>query len=75
MPVLIISKFDEDQVINKWATLETPFSHNKSMEIVLDVHLVQSGRNSNSFEILCLSSCTCKFDKDRMKTKGVSVEL
>ena len=31
MPVLVTSKFDEDQIKNERASLETPFSHYKSM--------------------------------------------
>ena len=32
MPVLVTSKFDEDLIKNEQASLETPFSHYKSME-------------------------------------------
>ena len=31
MSVLVTSKFDEDAIKNKQASLETPFSHYKSM--------------------------------------------
>ena len=31
MPVLVISKFDEDTIKNERASSETPFSHYKSM--------------------------------------------
>ena len=31
MAVLVTSKFDEDPIKNEWASLETPFSHYKSM--------------------------------------------
>ena len=31
MPVLVTSKFDEDPIKNEQASLETPFSHYKSM--------------------------------------------
>ena len=38
MPVLVISKFDEDLIKNERARLETPFSHyKKSMGNFLDV--------------------------------------
>ena len=62
MPVLVTSKFDKDPIKNKRASLETPFSHYKSMGKFSDAqgHLtllgvVRSGRNSNLFVILCLS--------------------
>ena len=31
MAVLVTSKFDQDPNKNEWASLETPFSHYKSM--------------------------------------------
>ena len=31
MPVLVTSKFDEDLIKNERASLETPFSHYKTM--------------------------------------------
>ena len=31
MPVLVTSKFDEDPIKNERASLETPFSHYKSI--------------------------------------------
>ena len=36
MPVLVISNFDDDSTKNERASIETPFSHNKSMGNVLD---------------------------------------
>ena len=33
MPVLVTSKFNEDPIKNERASLETPFSHYKSMQI------------------------------------------
>ena len=36
MPVLITSNFDDDSIKNEWASMETPFSHYKSMEDFLD---------------------------------------
>ena len=36
MPVLVTSKFDKDLIKNQRASLETPFSHYKSMGNVLD---------------------------------------
>ena len=63
MPVLVTSNFDDDSIKNEQASMETPFSHYKSMGNSLDAQwqltpqsVVRSGRNSNSFEILCMSS-------------------
>ena len=36
MPVLVTSNFDDDSFKNKRASLETAFSHYKSMGIFLD---------------------------------------
>ena len=36
MPVLVTSNFDDDSIKNKRASLETAFSHYKSMGIFLD---------------------------------------
>ena len=63
MPVLLTSNFDDDSIKNERASMETPFSHYKSMGDILDVQgqltpksVVRSGQNSNSSEILCMSS-------------------
>ena len=37
MPVLVTSNFDDDSIKNEWASIETPFSHYKSMGNVLDL--------------------------------------
>ena len=37
MPVLVTSYFDGDSIKNEWAIVETPFSHNKTMGIILDL--------------------------------------
>ena len=37
MPVLVTSNFDDDSIQNEWASMETPFSRNKSMGNVLDL--------------------------------------
>ena len=70
MPVLVTSKFDEDPTKTECASLETPFSHYKSMGNFLDAqgHLtrkgvVRSGRNSITSEILCLSSLPANLTK------------
>ena len=36
MSVLVTSNFDEDSIKNEWASMETPFSHYKSMGNFLD---------------------------------------
>ena len=36
MPVLVTSNFDDDSIENERASMETAFSHYKSMEIFLD---------------------------------------
>ena len=36
MPVLLTSNSDDDSIKNEQASMETPFSHYKSMEIFLD---------------------------------------
>ena len=62
MLVQVISNFDDDSIKNEWASTETAFSHYKSMGNVLDAQeqltpksVVRSGRNLNSFKILCMS--------------------
>ena len=62
MPVLVTSNFDDDSIKNERASMETPFSHYKSMGIFLDAQwqltsqsLVRSGQNSNSSKNLCMS--------------------
>ena len=36
MPVLVTSNFDDDSIKNECASMETAFSHNKSMANFLD---------------------------------------
>ena len=36
MPVLVTSNFDDDSIKNEQASMETPFSHYKSMGFFLD---------------------------------------
>ena len=31
MPVLVTNNFDDDSIKNEWASMETPYSHYKSM--------------------------------------------
>ena len=63
MPVLVTSNFNDDSVKNELASMETPFSHHKSIGNFLDAQgqltpqsVVQSGQNSNLSEILCMPS-------------------
>ena len=60
MPVLVTSNFDDDSIKTEWASMETPFSHYRSV--------VWSGRNSNSSEILCTSSLPASIKKIGSKT-------
>ena len=39
MPVLVTSNFDDDLIKNEWASMETPFSHYKSMGNFLDAQV------------------------------------
>ena len=75
MPVLVTSKFEEDPIKNERASLETPFSHYKSMGKFSDAQgqltplsVVQSGRNSYSSEILCMSSSPASIKRIGSKT-------
>ena len=36
-PILVTSNFDDDSIKNEWASMETPFSHYKSMGNFLDL--------------------------------------
>ena len=37
MPVMVTSNFDDDSIKNEWASMETAFSHYKSMGKFLDL--------------------------------------
>ena len=80
-PVLITNKFDDDFIKNEWASMETPFSHYKSMGNFLDAQgqqtpqsRVRSGRNSNSFQDFMHGLVNCKYKKDRIKSNQEKVE-
>ena len=54
VPVLVTNNFDDGLIKNERASIETPFSHYKSMGNFLDAQgqltqpsVVRSGRNSN----------------------------
>ena len=75
MPVLVTSNFDDDSIENKRASMETTFSHYKSMGIFSDAQeeltpksVVGSGRISNSFKLLCMSSLPASMKRIRSKT-------
>ena len=73
MPVLVTSNFDDNSIKNERASMETPFSHYMSMGNILDAqgqltpYEVQSSRNSNSSEILCMSSSPASIKRIRSK--------
>ena len=75
MPVLVTSNFDDYSIKNERASMETPFSHYKSMGNFLDAQgqltsqsVVRSGRNSNSSEILCMSLLPASIKRIGSKT-------
>ena len=37
MPIPVTSNFDDNSIKNEWASMETPFSHYKSMGNFLDI--------------------------------------
>ena len=62
MPVLVTSNFDDGSINNERASMETPFSHFKSVGNFLDAQgqltplsVVRPGQDLNLFEILCMS--------------------
>ena len=74
-PVLLTSNFDDDSIKNERASMETAFSHYKSLGNFLDAQgqftpyaVVRSGRNSNSSEILCMSSSSASIKMIGLKT-------
>ena len=74
MPVLVIGNFDDDSIKNERASMEKAFSHYKSMGFfrrsrqLTPYSEVRSGRNSNSSEILCMSSLPASMKRIRSKT-------
>ena len=73
MPVLVTRKFDVDPIKNETASLETPFSHSKSM----GPNSEESGPMWPKFELVQVFMpvlVTYKFDKDQIKTQDVSME-
>ena len=82
MPVLVTSNFDDDSIKNYRASMETQFSHYKSMGNFLNVQgqltpksVVRSGWNSNSSEIFMMHILViCKYKKNRIKSNREKVE-
>ena len=74
MPVLVTSNFDDDLIKNEWASMETPFSHYKSMGNFLDLSAANSVVSSPiwpKFKLIrdfMLVLVTCKYIKDRIKS-------
>ena len=70
MPVLVTSIFDDDSIENERASMETAFSHCKSMRNLghsRAANSVVSGRIWPNFELiqaLMYVIFTCKYDKD-----------
>ena len=54
MPVLVTSNFDDDSIKNERASMETPFSHYKSMGNFLDTQGSSVVNGPISFEIICM---------------------
>ena len=80
MPVLVTSNFDDDSIKNEWTSMETAFSHYKSMGNFLDAQgqlTVVSGPIWWKFELVrdfMHVLVTCKYKKDRIKNNQEKVE-
>ena len=81
MPVLVTSNFDDDSIQNEQASMETRFSHYKSMGNVFNhsraANSVVSGPIWLKFELVwdfMHVLVTCKYKKDRIKSNREKVE-
>ena len=81
MPVLVTSNFDDDSIKNERASIETAFSHYKSMGNFLDAQgqltpqsVVRSGRNSLIRDFIHVL-VTCKYKKDQIKNNREKMEI
>ena len=81
MPVLVINNFDDDSIKNERASMETAFSHYKSMGIFFRLsraaNSVVSGPIWPKFELVrdfMYVLVTCKYEKDRIKNNREKVE-
>ena len=81
MPVLVTSNFDDDSIKNKRASMETAFSHYKSMGNFFRrsraANSVVSGSTWPKFELIrdfMHVLVTCKYKKDLIKNNREKVE-
>ena len=80
MPVLVTSNFDDDSIKNERASVETPFSHYKSMGDFLTpkaANSVVSGPIWPKFELVrdfMHVLVTCKYKEDLIKSNREKVE-
>ena len=81
MPILVTSNFDDDSIKNERASLETAFSHYKSMGIFFRrsraANSVVSGPIWPKFELVrdfMHVLVNCKYKKDRIKNNREKVE-
>ena len=80
MPVLVTSNFDDDSIKNERASMETAFSHYKSIEIFRRsraANSVVSGPIWWKFELVrdfMHVLVTCKYKKDPIKNNREKVE-
>ena len=68
MPVLVTSNFDDDLLKNGQASMETPFSHYKSMVCGLIWPTFKLVRDFMHVLV------TCKYKKDQIKSNREKVE-
>ena len=81
MPVLVTSSFDEDLIKNERASMETPFSHYKSIGNFFRrsraANSIVSGPIWPKFELVrdfIHVRVTCKYKKERIKSNREKVE-
>ena len=81
MPILVTSNFDNESIKNERASLETPFSHYKSMGIFFRcskaAYSVVSSPIRPKFELVrdfMHVLVTCSYKKDRIKNNREKVE-
>ena len=81
MSVLVTSNFDDDSIKNEQASMETPFSHYKSMGNFLErsraANSIVSGPIWPQFELVwdfMHVLVTCKYKKDWIKSNREKVE-
>ena len=80
MPVLVTSNFEDDSIKNERASMETAFSHYKSMgnfRCSRAANSIVSGPIWSKFELVrdfMHVLVTCKYKKDRIKNNREKVE-